>query len=149
MLTGDTTNPPNSNASLRASDVLWGPQRYMNSLRQVKYSCDTSSFTLSERPVPSLWSLRLISSPSHRQSTPELCVLLIPLSRVWTASELCRWLAGHNQRILTPYFIQSSILTYRQISLECVYIFNLLTQHILRFPSAGAGSFPFLRDSII
>ena len=34
-----------------------------NSLRQVKYSCDTSSFTLSKWLVPTLWSLKLISIP--------------------------------------------------------------------------------------
>ena len=66
---------------------------------------DTSSFTLSESLVHSLWSLRLISTPSHRQSTFELCVLLMSLSRTWTASKLCRWLGGSVQRIHTPYFI--------------------------------------------
>ena len=76
----------------------------------VKYSCDTSSFTLSERFVPSLKSLRLISSPSHRQSTFEPCALLMSLSRTWTASKLCRWLAGTNQRILGSYFIKVNFL---------------------------------------
>ena len=42
---------------------------------------DTSSFTLSESLVHSLWSLRLISTPSHRQSTFELCVLPLSLSQ--------------------------------------------------------------------
>ena len=50
-------------------------ERYISLLRQVKYSCDTSSFTLSEGLVLPLWSLVLISAPSHRQSTFELCVL--------------------------------------------------------------------------
>ena len=40
----------------------------------VMYSSDTSSFTLSEWLVPTLWSLTLISSPSHRPSTFELCL---------------------------------------------------------------------------
>ena len=45
----------------------------------VKYSSDTPSFTLSEWPVPTLWSLRLISSPWHRQSTSVLIGLtLVP-----------------------------------------------------------------------
>jgi len=50
-------------------------ERYISLLRQVKYSCDTSSFTLSRGLVHPFWSLTLISSPSHRQSTFELCVL--------------------------------------------------------------------------
>ena len=54
---------------------------FLKLVRQVKYSCDTSSFTLSESLVHSLWSLRLISTPSHRQSTFELCVLPLSLSQ--------------------------------------------------------------------
>ena len=72
---------------------------------------DTSSLTLSRSLVHSFWSLRLISTPSQRQSTFELCVLLISLSRTWTASKLCRWLGGSVQRIHTPYFIQAKFLT--------------------------------------
>ena len=45
------------------------------------------------------WSLKLISSPSHRPSTFELCDLLMSLSRTWTTSKLCRWLGGEIQRI--------------------------------------------------
>ena len=110
------------------------------SLRQVKYSCDTSSFTLSEGLVLPLWSLVLISTPSHRPSTFELCDLLMPLSQASGASKLCRWLGGADQRILSPYFIRSSILTYYRHSLQEVLKFNLLTQHVLRASSVGAGS---------
>ena len=74
-------------------------ERYISLLRQVKYSCDTSSFTLSRGLVLPFWSLILISSPSHRPSTFELCDLLVFLSRTHNASKLCRWLGGENQRI--------------------------------------------------
>ena len=58
-----------------------------------------TSFTLSEWLVPTLWSLKLISAPSHRQSTFELCELLVFLSRTHNASKLCRWLGRSVQRI--------------------------------------------------
>ena len=70
----------------------------------VKYSSDTPSFTLSEWLVPTLWSLLLISAPSHRQSTFELCELLVFLSRTHNASKLCRWLGGNVQRIKHSLF---------------------------------------------
>jgi len=54
-------------------------ERYISLLRQVKYSCDTSSFTLSRGLVHPFWSLTLISSPSHRPSTFELCDLRVSL----------------------------------------------------------------------
>ena len=82
-----------------------------NSFRQVKYSCDTSSFTLSKWLVPTLWSLTLISSPSHRPSTFELCELLVFLSWTHNASKLCRWLGGNVQRIKHSLFYTAKFLT--------------------------------------
>ena len=62
-----------------------------------------------------------------------------------TASKLCRWLGGENQRINSPLFY--SVIFLQIISFACilsfglkVFILNLLTQHVLRFPSVGAGS---------
>ena len=46
---------------------------------RVMYSSDTSSFTLSRGLVHPFWSLKLISAPSHRQSTFEPCVLRVSL----------------------------------------------------------------------
>ena len=78
------------------------------SLRQVKYSCDTSSFTLSRGLVLPFWSLVLISSAV----TSAVYVWTLRLTCVFswshTTSKLCRWLAGCSQRITAPYFIRSS-----------------------------------------
>ena len=79
-------------------------------IRQVKYSCDTSSFTLSRGLVHPFWSLRLISTPTHRQSTFELCELLVFLSRTHNASKLCRWLGGNVQRIKHSLFYTVNFL---------------------------------------
>ena len=109
---------------------------------------DNSNVTPSLRglfPLSDLWYSS--QAPSHRPSTFEPCVLLMPLSRTWTASKLCRWLGGSNQRIPAPYFIRSSVLRSYLLSLVVISL-NLLTQHILQVSSAGAGSFPLLRDSI-
>ena len=92
-------------------------------------------------------------SPSHRPSTFELCDLLMTLSRTWTASKLCRWLAGENQRIYSPLFY--SVIFLQIITFTCIlslglkgfYIFNLLTQQVHQVSSVGAGSFPLTRDS--
>ena len=86
-------------------------ERYISLLRQVKYSCDTSSFTLSRGLVLPLWSLILISAPSHRQSTFELCELLVFLSRTHNASKLCWWLGGNVQRIKHSLFYTAKFLT--------------------------------------
>ena len=89
---------------------------------------DYSQITMSEWLVPTLWSLRLISSPSHRPSTFELCVLLMPFSWTWTTSKLCRWLAGENQRIYSPLFYLVNILLAMASPLNlfslCTYIIS-------------------------
>ena len=94
-------------------------ERYISLLRQVKYSCDTSSFTLSEGLVLPLWSLVLISAPSHRPSTFALCDLLMPLSQASGASKLCRWLGGNVQRIKHSLF-------YTVINSHIMYTFIFL-----------------------
>ena len=97
----------------------------------VKYSSDTSSFTLSRGLVLPFWSLTLISSPSHRPSTFELCDLLMPLSQASGASKLCRWLGGSVQRIKHSLFysvIRSQIIltSLRLISILSVFLYSLL-----------------------
>ena len=148
MLTGDTTNPPNSNASPRASEALWGIWSLSEtSLKRPDTNpttpCDVSHGTQARmvcNPLQSsqrkLWGIRQRArgwltnvtlslsglfplsdlwyssqAPSHRPSTFEPCVLLMPLSRTWTASKLCRWLGGNAQKIRTPYSIQSHPLS--------------------------------------
>ena len=76
--------------------------------------------------TPSLSSLFLLSdpwhsshSPSHRPSTPKPCALLMPLSRAWTASKLCRWLGGNVQRIQHSLF-------YTVINSHIMYTFIFL-----------------------
>ena len=75
-----------------------------------------TSFTLSRWLVRTFWSLRLISSPSHRPSTFELCDLLMPLSQASGASKLCRWLGGSVQRIQHSLF-------YSVIFLQIIFLF--------------------------
>ena len=94
-------------------------ERYISLLRQVKYSCDTSSFTLSRGLVLPFWSLTLISSPSHRPSTFELCDLRVSLSRTHSTSKLCRWLGGSVQRIQHSLF-------YTVINSHIMYTFIFL-----------------------
>jgi hypothetical protein len=64
----------------------------------------------SEWLVPTLWSLRLISAPSHRPSTSKFAKLRLVLSQSKPRLELCRWLGGSVQRIHTPYFIWSTFI---------------------------------------
>ena len=82
------------------SEVLWVRQRARGWLTNVTPSL-RGLFPLSA-PWPSS------RAPSHRPSTFEPCVLLMPFSWTWTASKLCRWLGGSSQRIPAPYFIWSS-----------------------------------------
>ena len=96
-------------------------------------------------PLSDLWYSS--QAPSHRPSTFEPCVLLMPLSRTWTASKLCRWLGGSNQRNPAPYFIRSSVLRSYLLSLVVISL-NLLSQQVHQVSSVGAGMFPLTRDSI-
>ena len=79
--------------------------------RQVKYSCDTSSFTLSRGLVPPFWSLVLISlavtSAVYAPSSWITWGSLVDPPLHWV---LCRWLAGVYQRITTPLFYSVNFL---------------------------------------
>ena len=48
--------------------------RFFDSPKTEINAFGSSQITMSEWPVPTLWSLTLISSPSHRPSTFELCL---------------------------------------------------------------------------
>ena len=95
------------------------------SLRQVKYSCDTSSFTLSRGLVPPFWSLVLkliaVTSAVYVWTLRLTCVF----SWSHTTSKLCRWLAGVFRESLHPYFIRSSVLTYKASPISCVISYSL------------------------
>ena len=72
----------------------------------VMYSSVTSSFTMSEWLVPTLWSLVLISlavtSAVYAPSSWITWGSLVDPPLHWV---LCRWLAGVYQRITTPLFL--------------------------------------------
>ena len=133
-----STNPPNSSLlSLR--------KVYKFVTTEWMYSSDTLPSTLSRGLVLPFWSLKLISAPSHRQSTFELCDLLMSLSRTSGASKLCRWLGGNVQRIKHSLFytvINSHIMYTFIFLLLKVFKLNLLTRQVHQVSSVGAGSFP-------
>jgi hypothetical protein len=69
----------------------------------------SSSVTLSEWLVPTLWSLVLISlAATSAVYVWILSLWRLSLSRTIVTSKLCRLLAGCSQRITAPYFIKSS-----------------------------------------
>jgi hypothetical protein len=47
----------------------------------------------------------------------------MPLSRAWTASVLCRWLAGVNQRITPPLFYSVNFLQSIFLSSLIIYLY--------------------------
>ena len=77
---------------------------------RVMYSSDTSSFTLSRGLVLPFWSLKLISIPDTSAVYIRYSGITWLLVSSQPSTELCRWLAGVNQRITLPLFYTVIIL---------------------------------------
>ena len=79
-------------------------------------------------PLSDLWYSS--HAPSHRPSTFTTHELRLVLSQSKPRLKLCRWLGGSVQKFHTPYFLQSSILTYYKHSPQRVSESSRPTQYI-------------------
>jgi len=105
------------------SSTLWLTIRLLRHLSLLRSLCLRGLFPLSD-----LWYSS--QSPSHRQSTFTTHELRLVLSQSKPRLKLCRWLGGSVQKFHTPYFLQSSILTYYKHSPQRVSESSHPTQYI-------------------